>query len=95
MCLLQLGVELVDAYAQVFFGFFLSQGKGLLGYLRLADALLTCQSVEQVPGESHAYDGAGDEVALYAVGIEGLLAEYGDVRQVAALVDAELLAGNL
>lgn len=95
MCLLQLGVELVDAYAQVFFGFFLSQGKGLLGYLRLADALLTRQSVEQVLGEAHAYDGAGDEVALYAVGIEGLLAEYGDVRQVAALVDAELLAGNL
>ena len=27
--------------------------------------------------------------------IRGLLAEYGDVRQVAALVDAELLAGNL
>ena len=73
----------------------MSQGKGLLGYLRLADALLTRQSVEQVPGEARTYDGAGDKIAMYGVGLEGLLAEYGDVRQVAALVDAELLAGNL
>ena len=73
----------------------MSYGKGLLGYLGLAYPFLPCQAVKKIPGESYSYHGAGDEVALDAVGVQCLFAEYGDVGQVSALVDTELLLGDV